>query len=160
MRKQTNSKSLVIARNRKMAIMKPQLTSLIDVMTILLVFLLKSFSVEGNLISVSTDMNLAESTSRKAPVPALNLEITPCDVAVDGNPVVTLRDIEKSDSLMIPNLYEKLVEVTGSLRMLSNQGRIIIQCDRSVDFSILKKIMYTCGQAKLSNFSLLVMEKV
>jgi biopolymer transport protein ExbD len=68
MKKQTNSKSLVIARNRKMAIIKPQLTSLIDVMTILLVFLLKSFSVEGNLISVSTDMNLAESTSRKAPV--------------------------------------------------------------------------------------------
>jgi hypothetical protein len=37
---------------------RPQLTSLIDVMTILLVFLIKSFSVDGNLITPSDDLIL------------------------------------------------------------------------------------------------------
>jgi len=35
---------------------KPQLTSLVDMLTILLVFLLKSFSVEGYLVSAATDL--------------------------------------------------------------------------------------------------------
>jgi biopolymer transport protein ExbD len=142
------------------AIMKPQLTSLIDVMTILLVFLLKSFSADGNLISVSQDINLAESASDKAPETALNIEITPKRVSVDGYPVVALADIEKSDSLMIKDLHRKVVQATESRRMAANGGKIIIQCDKVIDFKVLKKIMYTCGKAKLSRFSLLVAEKV
>jgi biopolymer transport protein ExbD len=155
----TNSKSLVAQRPKAAAIMRPQLTSLIDVMTILLVFLLKSFSVDGNLISVAPDMNLSESTSKKPPVAALNIEVTSKQVAVDGSPVASLAQVRATDSLMIDGLYDKLTEVTKTLRMASNQGRIIIQCDRSVDFSVLKKIMFTCGKANLTDFSLLVLEK-
>ncbi len=47
------------------AIFKPQLTSLIDVMTILLVFLIKSFSVSGNLVTPSKDLVLPTSDSKK-----------------------------------------------------------------------------------------------
>jgi biopolymer transport protein ExbD len=104
-------------------------------------------------------LSLPASTSKKNPVPALNIEVTPEQVTVDGSPVTTVRQVEEADSLMIDNLYRKLMEVTGSLRMAGNQGRIIIQCDRGVDFRVLKKIMFTCGKANLSNFSLLVMEK-
>lgn len=155
-----HSKSLVLSGNdRKSAVMKPQLTSLIDVMTILLVFLLKSFSVEGNLISVSPELRLAESSSDKAPVPALNIEVNRQNIVVDGNPIMPISRLEASDSLMIEELYNSLVSVTKSHRMIGNQGRIIIQCDSLIDFKILKKVMYTCGKAELSSFSLLVVEK-
>jgi biopolymer transport protein ExbD len=160
MNKKYNRKSLLIARKHSAAVMKPQLTSLIDVMTILLVFLLKSFSTDGNLISVSRDIDLAESSSKKAPEPALNIEITGEQVNVDGYAVVSLEKVAETDSMLIGELREKLVEAAGSVRMAGNRGRIIIQCDRAVDFKVLKKIMYTCGKSDLSHFSLLVQEKV
>jgi biopolymer transport protein ExbD len=159
MQKRSNTKSLLINKGQKSAIMKPQLTSLIDVMTILLVFLLKSFSVDGNLVSISPELELAKSQSKAKPVMALNIEVTPEDVVVDGYKVTSLASVLASDSMMIDDLYAKLREVADSPRMIANNGRIIIQCDKVVDFKILKKIMYTCGKAKFLNFSLLVAEK-
>ncbi|MBF0431177.1 MAG: biopolymer transporter ExbD [Fibrobacteria bacterium] len=160
MSRTSSSKSVIIKNGRASAIMKPQLTSLIDVMTILLVFLLKSFSVDGNLVTVSKDLNLANSTSDITPVPALNIEVNPDQIVVDGAPLMSLEKVATSDSMLVEELYNALTEAAGSLRMLSNKGRIIIQCDSVVDFKVLKKIMYTCGKAEFSNFSLLVQEKV
>ena len=156
-----SSKSLVATnRNPGAAVMKPQLTSLIDVMTILLVFLLKSFSTEGALISVSPDMNLAESTSKESPSQTLNVEITAEDIMVDGKTIVSIRQIEAMDSMFIEDIYNTLLAVKIRGKHTSEAGQIMIQCDRGVDFKILKKVMYTCGKAKLSDFSLLVTEKV
>ena len=157
--KRTETKSLVTGKWKKAAIMKPQLTSLIDVMTILLVFLLKSFSVDGNLISVLPEMELAESTSMKSPLSSLNIDVTRDQVLVDGKAVADIEEIKQLDSLMIDNLHAKLIAATESARMISNNGRIVIQCDRSIDFKVLKKIMYTCSKAQLSDFSLLVLER-
>ena len=156
-----SSKSLVNSgRNPGAAVMKPQLTSLIDVMTILLVFLLKSFSTDGALISVSPEMNLAESISKETPNQTLNVEITAGNIMVDGKAVISVLQIEEMDSMFIEDVYNSLMAVKSKGRLNSETGQIMIQCDRGIDFKILKKVMYTCGKAKLSNFSLLVTEKV
>ena len=55
---------------------RPQLTSLVDLMVILLVFLLKSFSVEGQLVTPATDLQLPTSQVREVARPALSVEVT------------------------------------------------------------------------------------
>ena len=84
---------------------RPQLTSLVDVMTILLVFLIKSFSVEGNLVTPSTDLRLAVSTSEKPPRPRCTVEITRGAVMAEGQVLTTLEEVASSDSLLIPPLF-------------------------------------------------------
>ncbi len=159
--KKTAKKSLVrLGGGRNVAVMKPQLTSLIDVMTILLVFLLKSFSVDGNLIQVSPNINLPESTSDKKPVATLNIEVNMDEIAVDGKTVVPMSDIENAGSMMIAPLHRALKHTAAASRFLADGGKVVIQCDSAMDFRVLKKVMYTCGKAKFTHFSLLVREDV
>ena len=65
-------------------LIRPQMTSLIDILTLLLVFLIQSYSVEGNLITPSTDLQLPLSSSEISPKPALTLGITTTDVIGDN----------------------------------------------------------------------------
>ncbi len=85
---------------------RPQLTSLIDVMTILLVFLIKSFSVEGNLVTPAPDLELPVSSSVETPKPLPSIEITRSAVMSEGEVIAPISEFAVSDSLLVPPLYE------------------------------------------------------
>jgi len=138
---------------------KPQLTSLVDMLTILLVFLLKSFSVEGNLVTAADDLQLPESTSPERPVPMVNVEITTTGVNIDGRPVVPLQRVAAADSLLIVELRDALRGIAEATGIADRENEITIQCDRRLDFAVIKKVMYTCAQASFSDFSLLVLRE-
>jgi len=160
MNKFKSSKSLVSSQHTSSSgIIKPQLTSLIDVMTILLVFLLKSFSVEGNLITPSSDLTLAQSDSKTLPKPALNIEVTQKSINMDGKKIIQISELLKQDSLVIPELFDQLAALAMLFGKKGVQHNVMIQCDKEIDFKILKKVMFTCSKATFSKFSLLVNEK-
>ncbi|MBL8029463.1 MAG: biopolymer transporter ExbD [Fibrobacteres bacterium] len=135
----------------------PPLTSLVDMMTILLVFLLQSFSAEGQLVTPSKDLELAESTSKKSPKPSLMIEVTQNSVMVDGRVIVSINEIDTTQGLDIKILHDELTDIAS----LSDkeEREVIIQCDKNTDFKHLKKIMGTCARASWSQFSLLVVER-
>jgi len=158
MKKSKNKSLLPEGNGKRESVMKPQLTSLIDVMTILLIFLLKSFSVEGDLISASTQLELPNSESRDKPAPAINIEVTPVWINLDGSNIIKIEDFKDGEKLLILELFyplkEKRGQLTGALKK-----RVLIQCDKGTDFKVLKKVMFTCAKADLSEFSLLVNQK-
>jgi len=135
---------------------RPQLTSLVDMLTILLVFLLKSFSVEGDLASAAPGLELAGSTSRERPTPMLNVVLSRTGVEIDGLQVVTIAEVAAVDSLMIPRLHRALGGSVEPIDPPEVEKEVTIQCDRRLEFAIVKKVMFTCAQAGYSDFSLLV----
>lgn len=137
----------------------PPLTSLVDMMTILLVFLLQSFSSEGSLFTPTEDLKIPESTARKKAPVALTVEVSRRDVMVDGRFVVSVADVDRNDSLVVPPLLDWLSGVAALSREEKIGREIVIECDRNTDFRILKKVMATCARASWSDFSLLVLEK-
>ncbi len=139
---------------------KPQLTSLVDMLTILLVFLLKSFSVEGSLVTASEQLTLPESTSRVQPAVMVNVEITQSAINIDGETVTTVASLADSDTMLVAPLYDGLRQIAERTGSSGEENRLTIQCDRSIDFRIVKKIMFTCAQASFSDFSLLVNREV
>ncbi len=159
--KKINSQKSILGGNRKYdgAVIKPQLTSLIDVMTILLVFLLKSFSTDGALISVPKDLSLAESMSKESPEEVLNLEITTEGVRVGGIQIMSKSEVADQDSMMLMPVFNELEKSLEKIPEMKRSGKILIQCDKSTDFKILKKVMYTAGRARLKDFSLLVVQR-
>ena len=136
------------------SICKPQLTSLIDVMTILLVFLMKSFSVEGNLITPSRDLSLPLSTAKEVPEPVTTLEITAGAILSDGLTIASTRNAGNDDSLAIPLLSEWL-----KLRNSGNRKEIMLQSDRHIPFAVIKRVMYTCSKAGFDDFTILVQQE-
>ena len=138
---------------------RPQLTSLIDVMTILLVFLIKSFSVEGNIITPSEDLILPVSTAEKPPRPRCSIEITRTELLAEGRHLEDIAAIMSSDSLLVPQLFSwmKLQRATATDSLKAPE--VMIQCDREIEYAIVKKVMYTCSKAGFTDFSVLVLQE-
>jgi biopolymer transport protein ExbD len=135
---------------------RPQLTSLVDVMTILLVFLLKSFSVEGNLITPAPDLELPLSTSQKPPRPTCTVEITRTAVVAEGNVLAACETFASSGSLLVPALFDWMSIQRRACADSVRVKDVLIQADRTVPFNIIKRVMFTCSKAGFSDFSVLV----
>ncbi|MDR0305061.1 MAG: biopolymer transporter ExbD [Chitinispirillales bacterium] len=127
----------------------PQITSLIDAMTILLVFLIQNFSTEGNLITTQKDIVLPYSEVKTTPLPAYTVQITSNEVRVQGVSVVKNENFENRDDLIIPELFEKLSKNEPD-------KRIIIEADKNLPFNIIKRVCFSCSAAGFENFEILV----
>ena len=144
-----------------------QITSLMDIMTIILVFLLKSYSTEDIQIAPSDDLRLPSSSAQKPPELAVNAVITKGGVTVDGVKVVevnggTVGDEYKRGTLISP-LFDTLKEKADEAKAMAERnpahkftGRILLQCDRDVPFSLVREVMYTAGQAQFAEFKFVV----
>ena len=145
---------------------KPQLTSLIDVMTILLIYLLKSFSSEGEIVTLSKDLMLPESSASKKPHLTVVLTVNNQLVLAEGVKIVDVDKVLLSNDLVIPEL-ENWLENRRTLTQNNDQytddkkfsGDVTIQADKHIRFRLLKKIMYTCGRQEYNNFSLAVKKR-
>jgi len=150
-----------------------QLTPMIDMFIVVLIFLLMTFSATGEILFVSKDIKLpfAEKVDKldRAPVIAISYpEDDPSGgvVTLDGSEVSTARELLEDDSpdWKIAKLTEQL-EVKKHNWKLTNPDRqfpaeVIVQSDQNVDFKIIKKVMYSCGLAGYSNVHFAVSEKV
>jgi biopolymer transport protein ExbD len=145
---------------------KPQLTSLIDLMTVIVIYLVQSFSTEGQIITVSKDLTLPESSAKKPPVLNVNIIVTGKYVLAEDVKVANVDDILGTDDMVIPQLndwLEKRREMTEKIVQYSTKttfkGDVTIQGDKRIKFRLLKKIMYTCGRQGFNNFNLAVQSK-
>ncbi len=138
---------------------RPQLTSLVDVMTILLVFLLKSFSVEGNLVTPSADLELPLSTAQKPPKPTCTIEITRNAIASEGTIVAPLELVANQDSLLVAPLFDWMSLQRSKCEDTTKLQEVMIQSDREIPFHVVKRVMYTCSKAGFRDFSVLVLEE-
>ncbi|KMQ52227.1 Adventurous gliding motility protein S [Chitinispirillum alkaliphilum] len=145
---------------------KPQMTSLIDVMTILLIYLLKSFSAQGEIITISQDLLLPESSAEKFPELMVTIVVNNRYIMAENTVLAEVDEVLESDDLVIPQLYEWLRrrrEATERISILSDdtefKGEVMIQGDKRIRFALLKKIMYTCGQQQFNQFSLAVRQR-
>ena len=156
------------------------ITSMMDMMTIILVFLLKSYSTDDISVAASDDLVLPVSTTMVKPQLAVNLVVTKSLVVVDG--VEVLRLTEEADEenpgemlLTVPEdekkgrlitlLYDRLLEKAEDAKQLAEmtgsedhefKGRILLQCDKELPFSVIGDVMYTAGQAQFAEFRFVV----
>lgn len=150
------------SRKRKTEI-SLRLTSMIDMFTILLVFLLKNFSTEGQVISVAQDLKLPISTAEKPPEVTSAIAITEDLLMLDGKSIVAVNRLEQDEKLIIPELFAELKQLrslnerVGAISSsFSFTGKISIQADRELPYLVIKKIMFTCGQAGYNDMLLTV----
>lgn len=155
------------SRRRKRGTFKLRLTSMIDMFTILLVFLLKSYSAEGQIVTITKDLRLPESTSQQPPQTTSVISVTLEWILLDGRPVVKIEDTMRDDAIIMPDLQEELKRLKSitegigslSLQMRGFRGNIAIQADQDITFDLIKRIMVTCGQVGYNDLLFTVLEK-
>lgn len=140
------------------------LTSMMDMFTIILVFLLKSYSATGKLITIPEGYTLPESIAEKIPVLAVNISVDNEYLIVDDALRIRVADVRKDfgppyifDSLQ-KVLKEKAEQQMIIKRKLGRafEGEVNIIGDKHIDFDLLMKVMATCGQSYFGKIKLLV----
>ena len=144
---------------------KLNITSMMDMFTIILVFLIKNYSTDGAMLTPAEDLTLPTSTAEKAAREALSVKIAQNSISVEGRVVIgaaLYAAISDQSEFLIDDLYEVLREYAQratELAVLSGQefsGQITVQGDSRVPYGILTRIMYTCGQAGYPDINLIV----
>jgi biopolymer transport protein ExbD len=143
------------------------MTSLMDILTTLLLFVLKSFVIEGEAVTPVPGVTLPESTSHDVAQSAVVIAIFDDVVMMDGEVVATVSKASKSRDLMIKPLAARLEAAREtSLEIARHRGepeeeflgKVSIQGDREIHFAILQRVMFTCSQSGYENIALAVIE--
>jgi len=151
-----------MARHHKKAV-KMNLTSLMDVFTILVFFLLVN-SANTEVLETPKQITLPASVVEDKPRETVVIFISPEQVTVQGEAVVTVADIIASGRQNIAPIALRLAEVSESIigirtAAVAQSQEVTILADKSVPFNVVKKVMSTCTSQGYERISLAVLQK-
>ena len=141
------------------------LNSMMDVMTIVLVFLIKQIDTEGQLVTAAENLVLPNSTSMKVPKEvSLGIVVDQNWVLVDGQQIVQTSVVAEQDSLNVAALYDVLKEKRDTEKQAKlakgepdeGGGNIIVQLDKNMSYDVMFKVMATCGVSEFTNVAFAV----
>ncbi|MBX2811284.1 MAG: biopolymer transporter ExbD [Myxococcales bacterium] len=146
------------------------ITPMLDMMTIILVFLIQSFASSSSNVNVA-NLNLPHSTTHLNVQEALQLMVTSNAILVDQEVVAQLdvnshirtEDLpDGPNSYLVQPLYNALEKRAQYFKDVQEyggaqfHGRVAIIADRSTAYRTLFKILYTAGRAEYGSFKLFV----
>lgn len=145
-----------------------QITSMADVFTILLVFLLKNLAAGDSSLTVSQQLLLPEAVAGDQLAESIKLEITPQAVSLEDKQVSELRNF---------SFFSTEVESNGTIRPLNSafisaaknrkpsstdspdsQPKLLVLADEHTPYSTLKAVLDTAASNGYSEFKLVVVE--
>lgn len=137
------------------------MNSMMDMMTIILLFLLKSYSTEGALITASEDLKLPESTRKDKPSKMVAVAVGNTAITVNDNVIASIKILSETEGNTIEPLAEKLATLAAAAKEDEANGaspfehEIIIQGDANLPYEYFFKILYTCAGAEYYNMRIL-----
>jgi biopolymer transport protein ExbD len=143
------------------------ITSLMDIMSCIVIFLFKLYSAEGQILTNSDNLVLPLSLSQENPRDVrLQVACTQDWIMVDNIPVQKTPFVRELKDISVPGVKEKLefameqekqMVKIGALSKV--KGEVVIQADKNLDYDVLYKIMATCGEVGFDAIKFAVMAK-
>lgn len=158
-----NSRRIKRMSRNRVKITKMNLTSLMDVFTILVFFLLvNSGSVE--IMEAPKNVTLPESMIEQKPRETVVIFVSAEEVLVQGEMVAQVVDILDAQSANYDPITSRLAElrdniVGPSTLAVAGSLEVTILADKSVPFIVIRKIMSICTSEGYENVSLAVIQK-
>lgn len=142
------------------------LTAMMDMMTILLVFLVKSYTTDAERFTLSPKLHPPDSSAAEDVKPAVTVTVSTETIFVDDKLAVELGALpDLGKDALIPSLEEALTSRIDELEALEKQtgvpydGSLLVIAHQTTPYSLLTAVLYTAGQAHFTDYRLLVMKK-
>jgi biopolymer transport protein ExbD len=158
-------------KRREMLQFTLNVTSLMDVLTVLLFFLVKSYSVSQAALQIPQGMRLPASTVKGELEETVALALSNKELRFNNQVLLTLengkfnpKDIGK-DGKTITQLKHLLDDEYAKRNTLFSEegttdnlppGRVIIQSDKQLEFAVLKFVLHTAAQAHYNDYEFVV----
>ncbi len=148
---------------------KLMLTSMMDMFTIILIFLLFSFSDSPETIKLGKDLELPRSNTEASYNQAIKIVLSKTDLRVEDEVMAEVRnhklvgysssDEELRSSALFQRLKasrEKFVPGEGGAPQVPH---VLFLCDKSHSFKTVNQVIKTAGMAGYPNFQFAVLEE-
>ena len=147
---------------------------LMDVMTILLVFMIMQFAQESANVVQSAELQIPYSTSRADLEQAVPVQLSRTEIVVDGRQILTLRNgmVDPSQKqgggtgFLITPLHNIMIQHRDRLKLIAASnparpfnGTVQIIADNRTPFRTLSEVIYTLGQAEFSKMHFVVLQR-
>jgi biopolymer transport protein ExbD len=154
-------------KNPKKEAEMPNLTTMMDMMTIILLFLLKTLAMTGALMQPNRDIELPTSTITGNPQRFLSFVVIPDQgIFVDkegylGAQLATPEQMEDVTTLFYPSLqvYLDSIKAVDLEVGRSERSIITVQGDRNLKYKTIYKFISTCGEAGFSTIQFIIAQK-
>lgn len=164
-------KRTFVKRKRPSEDMSLQITSMADIFTIILVFLLKSFASGSLNITPTAGMQLPTAGVEGVPVEALKIEVSEKAIQVEGRPVVELENfrIKKDDigsqggSRSLAGELEKerkrQVAIAQANTDVKLDPKVVVIADKRVPYTTIKSVLASAALNGYTDFKLAVVNQ-
>ncbi len=158
-------------REAESEIKELNITAMMDMMTIILVFLIKSYSASSITVTASEDVRPPGSTTRQTPKDTIAITVSPKSIMVGDKrkvelgPGATVKAADANGKLILPldaalkKEVEKLKHIAERNAAAPFNHEVAIIGDKRVPYELLSSVLYTAGQNELENFRFVVLQK-
>jgi biopolymer transport protein ExbD len=160
--KQTRRQKLMARGKRKGESTGMMLTSLMDIFTVLVLYLLVN---QGDGVNLETPawVVLPDSAVDTIPRQSIVISLTQKDILIQGEQVISIAEVNANPDAEIDAIHKRIVQIKEAAGRQKDQigvnTEVTIVADRSVPFKILKKVMSTSSNAGYGKISFAVNQK-
>lgn len=154
----------------KRQVMDLDITSLLDILVIILVFLLKSYNTAGVIFNVPKGIVLPKSESKTNNTPGVVVQVSEDRIWVDDELILDYKDTkgqrvsDHGGRLIVP-LFNKLSEKRRTIELIAKKtpeankfsGVVNLIVDKKVKYNQIKKLMYTSAEARYQKYKFVVL---
>ena len=144
--------------------------AMMDIMTIILVFLIKSYATSSITTTSSEDIKPPISTTRLTPKDTISVTITSKHILVGDKVRSTLvnGEVNKADlsGRLIVSVDQALKKEVEKLKFIADRNpgapfthELSVIGDKRVPYDLLLTVLYTAGQNELENYRFVVVQK-
>lgn len=146
---------------------KLMLTSMMDMFTIILIFLLFSFSEEPEKLQLGKDLELPRSTAEVGYQKALKIILTKNELRINDEVMAQVQDhkivgLEPQDlkaSAFFQRLKSSRAQDVDQPGTAPEASHVLFLCDKSHSFKTINNVIKTAGLAGYPNFQFGVLEE-
>lgn len=162
------------AREAAGEIKELNIVAMMDMMTIILVFLLKSYQASAINVNMSEDLAVPASTTQLHPQENITVTVSMKEVAVNERAVLKVdrgvipaaaKEGARADAFYVGAVYDALKKEVDKQKYIAryNQdapftGRVNVVADKKVPYRTLMELLYTAGQAELGEYKFMVLK--
>jgi biopolymer transport protein ExbD len=152
-----------MARAKRNGTASLSLTSLMDVFTILVLYLLVNQS-SGTVLEPPKEIKLPDSRAEAKPRETLVVTVSDEQVVVQGLMVSTVQEILESKDDVIEPIRDRMAQIKASALGAGQQAtdqsnEVTVMGNKTIPFKVLKRVMTSCTAAGYTKISLAVNQK-
>jgi biopolymer transport protein ExbD len=141
---------------------------MVDMMTMLVIFLLQQFSATGEVLYMQKDIKLPDARHGQQIEVAPVIAVSASQVVISGQKVAEVAEVEKDPSQIISPLVEKLrdekkrwdfIHQNDRDREKNWKGEVNVQADVKVPFRVVRRVMASAAEAGYGSVNFAAMEE-